>query len=562
MLEVGRVVTVYGRSLLRFAAFEDKVHTLLKPGAYVKVECGGSWAYAMIVSFNLLDELYRKGRIVEELEGYTDLRPARNELIAMLLGVDTGDGIRRGVPELPRPGQKVFLVERDDLSRIAGSGDLEIGRLSFDGSVPFTLSLNMLCSRHFAVLAMTGAGKSNTVAVILSSLLENYSYPRIIVIDTHNEYVPLAARFKTARVSSPAGRTARLVETRYGIAPTPLEVPLWTLGLEEIAGLLKLDPSRATKQLLYLRNALQEVRRRRYSAAGADDVVYFEAEELKEAVESQARPGRYTDRSLDDLILKIDSLLENADVKYVTKPVASSKLYESLDLREPQRSVETYVKVYEQLLQPGLTIVALGGLPSDAQASTAATILKSLWRLITASVLAGNPQPTLLIVEEAHNYAPQGRWGPARDILERIAKEGRKFGIGIGVVSQRPRELSQTLLAQCGTLIALRTANPRDQEYILSSMEDVVSEMVEGLSGLTTGEALISGSAAPIPAIAKVHDFQAKSGITLGGKDIDWRGEWSRQPRAVNLTPYLIGEISEEISEKEKEESTIEKYFM
>ncbi len=540
-MEVGRVVTVYGRSLIRFAAFEDRVHLLLRPGAYVKVECGGSWAYAMVVSFNLLDELYRKGRIVEELEGYAELRPARNELIAMLVGMEEGGAVRRGVPELPRPGQKVYAATSEELARLTGSGDLEVGRLSCDPSVPFTLSLNMLCSRHFAVLAMTGAGKSNAVAVILASILERYPYARVVVLDTHNEYVPLAQRYRAARVASPAGRIARLLETRYGLRPMPLEVPLWTLGLEEVAGLLRLDPARATKQLMYLRSALQEVRRARYPRATADDPVYYEVEELLRLLERQSKASRYSDRSLDDLLLKVEMLIDNADLRYVTRPTASARVYAELEgLEEPRRSVEAYTRVYGGLLEPGLTVIALGGLPSDAQASTAATILKSIWRLITASVLAGRPLPTLVVVEEAHNYAPQGRWSPARDILERIAREGRKFGIGLGVVSQRPRELSQTLLAQCGTLVALRTANPRDQDYILSSMEDVVGEMVEGLSGLATGEALVSGPAAPIPAVVKFYEFQSRYGVALGGKDIDWAGEWSRPPAPVELTPYLI----------------------
>ena len=163
-----------------------------------------------------------------------------------------------------------------------------------------------------------------------------------------------------------------------------------------------------------------------------------------------------------------------------------------------------------------------------------------------------------MIIEEAHNYAPQGRWSPAKDIIERVAREGRKFGIGLGVVSQRPRELSQTLLAQCGTLIALRTANPRDQEYILSSMEDVMRETVEGLSSLATGEALVSGPAAPMPAIVKVHEFQSRFGVALGGKDIAWVEEWSRPPRPVNLAPFLIGEEGEEVKTAEQ---TLEKFL-
>lgn len=557
MVEVGRVVTVYGRSLVRFAAFEDRVHLLLRPGAYVKVECSGSWAYAMVVSFNLLDELYRRGRIVEELEGYAELRPARNELIAMMVGLEDGGVVRRGVPELPKPGQRVYAATSEELARIMGRGDVEVGRLSCDPVVPLALSLNMLCSRHFAVLAMTGAGKSNAVAVVLASILERYPYSRVIVIDTHNEYVPLAHRYGGVRVVSPAGKTSRLLEARYGAKPLPLEVPMWTLGLEEVAGLLRLDPSRATKQLMYLRSAMQEARRARFERATADDPIYFEVEELRAILERHGRASRYSDRSLDDLILKLDMLMDDAELRYVTRPRESDEIYRRLEAEEPRRSGEAYARIYGRFLEPGLTLVALGGLPSDAQASTAATILKSIWRLVTAGALAGHPRPTLVIVEEAHNYAPQGRWSPARDILERIAREGRKFGVGLGVVSQRPRELSQTLLAQCGTLIALRTANPRDQDYILSSMEDVVGEMVEGLSGLATGEALISGPATPMPAVVRIYDFQARYGIALGGKDIDWSSQWSKPPPSVELTPYLVGEVEEgdEVRDAEKSRS-------
>lgn len=561
--ELGRVIAVYGRSIVRFAVSEEKMPEFSKPGAYVKMEDprkSGQWLYAMVVSFNLLDELYRRSRIVEELEGYLEFRPARNELVATIVGFGGPEGVRRGVPFLPRPGQKVYLALEEELAMIMGSRDIGLGVLSFNEKVPFTLSLNKLCSRHFAVLAMTGAGKSNTIAVILASILEKYPYARIILVDTHSEYIPLTEKYDNVRVLSPAGRIARLVEARYGLKPRQLEIPLWTLSLEEIASILRLDPSRATKQIMFLRNALQEVRRSRYSYASTDDPIFFTAEELKRAIKEQG--GR--DRSLDDLLLKYESLLENVELRYIIRPSWSDKIYETRVEKEPYKSVNTYLEVYGEILKPGLSIVALGGLPSEAQASTTATIIRAIWRLIGAGVLAGVALPTLLVVEEAHNYAPQGRWSPAKAILEKIAKEGRKFGIGLGVVSQRPRELSQTLLAQCGTLIALRTANPEDQRHILSSMEDIMKEMVEGLSGLSTGEALVSGPAAPLPAIVKVYDFQNKYHIALGGKDVDWAEVWSKVPAEVNLVPYLIGEIKEgnsDIHERKRQDATMENFF-
>ncbi|RLE70582.1 MAG: hypothetical protein DRJ43_01700 [Thermoprotei archaeon] len=542
MMEVGRVVAVYGRNVLRFAVPEERMRLVLRPGTYVKVRAEGLWLYAMVVSFNLLDELYRSSRIVEELEGYLEFRPSRNELVATLVGYSDSKSLGRGVPVLPRPGQKVYLVPSEELAAVMGRGDVELGTLSYDERVKFSLHLNMLCSRHFAILAMTGAGKSNTVAVILASILTHYPYARIVLIDTHSEYVPLKERFsETVHVLSPAGRISRLVEARYGVEPERLEIPLWTLSFEEVANLLRLGPQ-ATKQLMYLRTALQEVRRRRFPSAATDDPVYYTPEELRSAV--KAIPAR--DRSLEDLQLKLESLMENVDLRYITKPEYSDEVYLRAEGEEPWRSVKTYLEVYGRILRAGLNVIALGGLPSEAQASTTATLLKAIWRLIGAGVLAGEAMPTLVVVEEAHLYAPQGRWSPAREVLEKIAKEGRKFGIGLGVVSQRPRELSQTLLAQCGTLIALRTVNPEDQRHILSSMEDVAREMIEGLSGLRIGEALISGPAAPLPAIVNVYHFPHKFGIDLGGKDINWVEEWSRKPRILDLAPFIIGELEEE----------------
>ncbi len=557
---MGRVVAVYGRNVIRFAVPEEKMENISRPGTYVKVEGpGGTWLYAMVVSFNLLDELYRRSRIVEELEGYLEFRPARNELIATLVGHGRDRSVKRGVPVLPKPGQKVYVVPREELKQILGDGDIDLGTLSYDSEIPFKLKLNMLCSRHFAVLAMTGAGKSNAVAVILASILSRYPYARIVLIDTHSEYVPLKEKFgDKVRVLSPIGKIGRLVEVRYDVKPQPLEIPLWTLGLEELASLLRLGPQ-ATKQIMYLRNALQAVRRRRYPIASTDDPIFFRADELRNEIEV-AGPSR--DKSLLDLVLKFESLLENSELFYITRPRMSDEFYDKMSGGEPQRSVKTYLKIFGDMLKPGINIIALGGLPSEAQASTAATILRSLWRVIGASVLAGHRIPVLIIVEEAHAYAPQGKWSPARDILEKIAKEGRKFGVGLGVVSQRPRELSQTLLAQCGTLIALRTSNPEDQRHIMRSMEDIMNEMVEGLSGLGTGEALVSGPAAPLPAIVKVHHFPEIYGVSLGGKDVDWATEWSSTSELVDLTPYIVSEVSPESGGNGGEkEGTLEKFL-
>lgn len=553
MSEVGRIVGVYGRSFIRIAVPEEKLGLVSKPGTYVKVPVDDVEVYAMVISFNLLDELYRSSRIVEELEGYAEFRPSRNELVATIVGFKAGGEVQRGVPVLPRPGQRVYIVSSEELQGIMSRGRLELGRLSHDKSVSFNLDVDKLCSRHFAVLAMTGAGKSNTIAVIVANLLMHYEFPRVILIDTHSEYVPLTGLFPgKVSVTSPRGRISRMVKARYGVEPSPLEVPLWTLSFEDVANLLRLGPQ-ATKQLRYLRDALQTLRRRKYARASVDDPIHYRVEELVKAVKSL--PSR--DRSYDDLLLKLESFIDDSDLYYITRPVASEEVYAAIEEEEPLKSVKAYTRIYDPLLKPGLNIVALAGLTSEAQASTVATILRAVWRLIGAGVMAGTYIPTLIVVEEAHVYAPHGAWSPAREIMEKLAKEGRKFGVALGVVSQRPRELSQTLLAQCGTLIALRTVNPEDQRHILSSVEDIAKEMVEGLSGLGVGEALVSGPSTPLPAIVQVYNFTERFGVELGGKDIAWSSAWSSAPRAVDLSPLILGEQEEE----EKTGRTLEEFL-
>ncbi len=556
MEEVGRIIGIYGRNIIRIAVPEEKLDLVSRPGAYIKVEgSNGLWLYAMIISFNLLDELYRRGRIIEEFEGYLDFRPSRNELVASLIGYVSNNRVIKGVPVLPKPGQRVYLVSGEELRSIMGDGEVEIGNITYQGDVPFKLKLNMLCSRHFAVLAMTGAGKSNTIAVVLSEIISKYSYPRIILLDTHSEYIPLKNLYPNkVNIFAPTGRIGRLVKARYNIEPDRLEVPLWTLGLEEIASLLRLG-SQATKQLMYLRNAISKIRQEKYVKASVDDPIYFRADDLLHALQMSRGTG---DRSLIDLRLKVENLLEDQDLYYITRPSISDRIYEEIVEEEPIRSTLTYSRIYGRLLKPGLNLIALGGLSSEAQASTVATILRSLWRVINAYIQAGHSIPTLIIVEEAHVYSPHGRWSPAKSIIEKIAKEGRKFGIGLGVVSQRPRELSQTVLAQCGTLIALRTANPEDQRHILNSMEDIVGEMIEGLSGLSVGEALVSGPAAPLPAIVKIYSFPDKYGVLLGGKDIEWSEEWSSKPEEVDVYKYIIGSLESYGESRGKRQSSLD----
>ncbi|MEZ0346389.1 MAG: ATP-binding protein [Infirmifilum sp.] len=551
--EVGKIINVFGRNVLRIAVPDEAFSLISKPGTYVVFKSSNNVLhYALVSGYLLSDELYKRGKLIEEIEGYDEIVVTRNEVTAIVVGYAREGRLIRGVESLPAPGEKVFLAEEEDLRPLLSSLHINIGSLASVPTVGFTLDVNMLLSRHFSILAMTGSGKSNTVAVILSRMLERFKHPRILLIDTHSEYVPIAKIFPDkVRVYSPSGRALEMIKVRYGVEARPLEIPLWTLGFEEIAEILKLD-SRATKQLLHLREALLALRREKWSNATANDPLYFESEELLARVGA----GRGKDDSALDLKLKISSLLEDPELEFITSPRQAEELYSNLSEPEPGKSIKTYLQLYKSLFNEGVTIVALGGLPSEVQTTTAATILRALWRVATMHVQAGSILPILVILEEAHIYAPKDREVPSRQIIEKIAKEGRKFGVSLGVVSQRPRELSQTLLAQCGTLIALRTTNPEDQRHILSSVEDIAGELIQGLSSLSVGQALVSGAAAPIPAIINVHSFTELYKVELGGKDVEWSRVWGEPQMFVDDTGLLLGRNTGrgEIEKGEEEE--------
>ncbi len=553
--EIGRVVSVYGRNTVKIAVPTEKLPLVSRHGTYLRLlDVEGNPIYAITVGYYMRDEMYGSAGIVEPLRGYEDLGKVRNELTAKLVGYVEDGRVEKGVKSPPKPGSKVYLASAEEMKGFMEKGLLEIGVLSCNPSVGFSLDLGMMASRHLAVLAMTGAGKSNTVAVLLAQILEKLEYPRVLVIDTHSEYVPLASlNREKVHVYAPSGKIAALIKERYGVSPEELEVPLWTLGFEEVAGLLGLD-FRASKQRLLLWSMLREVRRRKWSEASADDPVYFSPEELLEASKTAQGAQRGDAKSAADLSFKLGSFFDNPDMDFITRTRSDAEMYDEEEGEEPYRSGRVFTKVYKRLFRPGVNIVALGGLPSEVQVSTVSTILKALWRIATAHAQAGHHMPTMVFVEEAHVYASAGREQPSKDILEKIAKEGRKFGVGLVVVSQRPRELSQTLLAQCGTLVALRTSNPEDQRHIMRSMEDVMEELVDSLAGLSVGEAVVSGPAAPLPAVVKIHHFSEKYGVDLGGKDVDWREAWSKEPQEVDIVPYLYTRARRAL-EKRSEES-------
>ncbi len=541
----GKVIRVFG-DIVSVAVDDETLHIMGIRGTYVKIKTGKNRDLLGIVSnLNLLDELYRQssGRI-SILESYSEISLTRNEIIVSLLGSLTDNGIDRKIDTIPSPGDDVYPLTTDELSRIFSRGDIRIGSLTTNANVEVKLDINELATKHAAILAMTGAGKSNALGVLLIQILKRFDHARILLIDTHSEYVILGGEKSPIRdktiVYAPVGKFKQILE-KDGVNALSLETPYWMLTLEEWYSLLGLTPQ-ATRQRRSFREALRNIKGERR----LNDPIYFDLRELYSAIRSTGN---------EELIEKFEDAINTEEYEFIFYPKETTEILKRDDISSEEKIKMVFKKISEPIIRDGLKIIALGGLSADVQNSVVSMLLRTLFRIAVEAKLAGHPIPAIIAVEEAHIYAPKDMYATAKQIIERIAKEGRKFGIGLLLVSQRPRELSETALAQCGTLIALKTVNPSDQKHIQNSLEDVTSMITSSLPGLGRGEAIISGPSVPVPCVVKVDLFdeaierEFNERLGLGGKDIDFREEWMN-----GLKDEVIEEIFKRIYSVKRDE--------
>ncbi len=457
-------------------------------------------------------------------------------------------------------GNRVYLASSELLRAIyyGGEGFIEVGTLLLRDDVPIYLNADELVSRHFAVLAVTGAGKSNTVSVMLWRLVEELR-GTVIVLDPHGDYI---------RLSFPNTGTkyVNLIEAR--IQPE-------TMDGEELADLMEIQ-SKATIQRSYLLRAWDTVLHENPSIGGREAIKAL-LEVLQEWVANSGgrywdpHAGKYRDlgeikaterETITRLTMKISRFLRNyghllssEDMVAAIKPgmvnvidlgpldegqmklVAAKFLEKVFEVRTDYEKARKRLEYLER--KYGREISAVSGEVEE---------LRGFIRSVEKNYPALS-EPILVVVEEAHIFAPHGERGGAVRILGRIAREGRKFGVGIGLVSQRPSRLSEDVLSQTNTKIIMRIVNPNDQNYVMKASEQLSNELMSDIAGLGKGEAVIVGQAISLPALVRIHDFRALGG-EYGGEDIGvvkrWRERLERE-RAEREKESLYEEEGVEI---------------
>ncbi|MFW9924809.1 MAG: helicase HerA domain-containing protein [Candidatus Thorarchaeota archaeon] len=398
----------------------------------------------------------------------------------------------------PYPGAHVHRAPNNVLEKIFGNGHISVGRLRSHPEVPVKLNVDELVSKHFAVLAITGAGKSYSVAIIVSRII-NELKGSIVIIDPHEDYVPFV---KNQNIQGNiVVFSAKQTTGRQRIA-----FKLRNFQHNELLDLLEI-PEKAT------------IQRDLFSRA------FWQLQQAKE------------DWDLNDLKTKIEEIIEDLrseEKKKEANRLENSKfgLFSRIDLA-PAKDVLTKsseLPVYNpsgpSLVKPNqISIITLTGLGIKTQQTIVDLLARKIFAAGQAKVRNEDtpqklPCAVLTVVEEAHNFIPAA--GRSSRALKQIGAEGRKFGVGLGLISQRPGRLDSDVLSQCNTQIILRIVNPFDQTQILRSSESLSEDLLNDLPALNVGEAVIVGPSLPIPALVKIDEFVGK----LGGKGVPITESW------------------------------------
>lgn len=464
-------------------------------------------------------------------------------LTVQLVGEKVGDeSFEKGVGTYPTINDEVHLVVESDLFEIYGKampGFIEVGKHSSSSSLSVYVDLQRLVLRHAAIFGSTGSGKSNTTVSVLKAILNDYPGSRAILVDPHGEY-------------SSALLQARVL--RIGDAQRPLYIPFWLMNFDELAYFLVGATEKDEQRPEYrkLREWIVERKRKNHdklkanpvdeNLITADSPIPFNVRELwhemywwlnasfsESAAEKQTRDKACIESEGDP-----EGLIPPKFEPYAIGSAAPYKSKHHQDMYAYEKKLISRLRDsrYDFLFHPGeyrdeksaldlhdlleswiggtkrLTILDLNGVPPEVLDITVGLITRFVYDSMYWGRLAehtGRSRPLLLAYEEAHSYlSKEDSNSYSRLAVEQVCKEGRKFGVGALIISQRPSEISPTILAQVGTYIALRLTNSSDQSIVRSSAPDNLTSLINLLPSLRTGEAIVVGEAIKIPSRVRI----------------------------------------------------------
>ncbi|WP_417317339.1 ATP-binding protein [Emcibacter sp.] len=517
--EIGFVTEVSGNGVVALCAVEalnrslEKDDSTLPPGqigAIVKIKVIKGFVYATV-------------REVVRQENSTG--PVQHVIMYLdYLGhgikapySPTGVMFDRGISDFPCPGQMVYETTLEDIESIFGANDMNhfhVGTVFPQHVTQASIMTDAMLGKHFAVLGSTGTGKSCTVALLIHRLVERMPNGHIIMLDPHNEY---EAAFKDCG-------------EHFDI--NNLRLPYWMMNFEEHVELfvgLRRSLDREV-EIDILRRCLQAARIDAAETMSSEKItvdtpIPYKLSFMLKYLENEMGRLENPDTLTPYMRLKnkIEELRRDARFSFMFSGLlANDNLSEVIGnlLRFPVNG------------KPVSTI-DLSGVPSEI----VNVVVSMISRLVFDFALwskGGDAKPILLVCEEAHRYVPTEDhtvFASTRKAIEQIAKEGRKYGVSLGLVSQRPADVSESALSQCGTIFAMRMNNERDQNFVSHVMPEGAKGSLAALSSLQNREALIVGEGVRAPVRVKFDslDESKRPSSTNPAYSSDWQNDISNQ---------------------------------
>ena len=417
--------------------------------------------------------------------------------------IDAGDEVFLQIPRTPPfPASEVLEVDKELLKKVFGAKSkkfVRIGRLLAEkDEIPVYIDIEQVVLRHLAILAITGAGKSNTVSVILKNIINLGG--TVVVFDFHGEYL----KSQLTRNGKPAVNVIK-----------PLINPA-TLRPKEFASLIGIKQN-AYVQFRYFRIALETLIRRLEEEKGKSWQSFISTNEFLKRLKEE----------LEDL----SSSDEENSKKKIKGKIREDSLYEVLNKLEDLELelghiIRLGVPPIIEEIKPGyVNVIDFSELDEDVADAIASNILR--WSLEERkNAVRGKPSkipyPILIVIEEAHILASEKRNTDSKYYIARIAREGRKFGLGLVIVTQRPKGLDKEILSQMNNMIILKLVEPEDQKHVQRASEALSQELMDYLPGLNPGEAIIIGNMTKIPLLVKIDKAEEK----IEGIDINVVQQW------------------------------------
>jgi DNA helicase HerA-like ATPase len=500
------------------------------------------------------------------------------------LGVIRDNVFSRGGDSIAIPPKKVEPAKIDEIAGIYSSGLKGKERfvfcsLSNNKNVEVPVDGDKFFNKHIGVVGSTGSGKSNTIATILQKAIsarksdyEGMNNSHVVIFDIHAEYPQAFPSANNLNVES-------------------LALPYWLLNSEELEELfLDSGDNNNYNQSSVLRSVITENKRKhnpKYEKIFYDSPIFFDIDEVLNCLtnlknetrnskavnrymivgeegdspDSSTKPesgifllndeklnkyfektyefrapknsnvtkGDYADGTLDKFVSRFTSKYRQDRLQFIFGKESKTITFE--------QTVKQFIG-YTESSESNVTIIDLSGVPFEVLSITVSLISRLLFdfgynykRYVESQKLEQHDIPILLVLEEAHKYVPKSdlaRFKASKNSIERIAKEGRKYGVTLLLASQRPSEISDTIFSQCSNFIAMRLTNPDDQNFVRRILPDTFGNLTSNLSSLKTGEALLMGDAAVLPSLVMIDPTDMPPSST----DIPylklWKDEWNK----------------------------------